>query len=78
MRTPQDVQKLIESAQLESPVDINNLLRGSFDDDLNDDVDTGSELMSSSFGDESELSALARKRGARQSERLRPAHCVST
>eukprot|EP00908_Phaeocystis_cordata_P016821 Transcript_28138.p1 GENE.Transcript_28138~~Transcript_28138.p1 ORF type:complete len:700 (+),score=376.44 Transcript_28138:143-2242(+) len=68
MRTPQDVQKLIESAQLESPVDINNLLRGSFDDDLNDDVDTGSELMSSSFGDESELSALARKRGARQSE----------
>ena len=76
------MQQLIESAQLDSPVDIPSLLRGSFDDelDLDDSVDTGSELLTpSSLGEgseggsknraarrhvESELDALRSENGA--------------
>jgi hypothetical protein len=61
------VQQLIESAQLDSPVDIPSLLRGSYDDelDLDDSVDTGSELLTpSSLGEGSEFGA--KKRAARR------------
>ena len=61
------VQQLIESAQLDSPVDIPSLLRGSYDDelDLDDSVDTGSELLTpSSLGEGSEDGA--KKRAARR------------
>ena len=61
------VQQLIESAQLDSPVDIPSLLRGSYDDelDLDDSVDTGSELLTpSSLGEGSE--GGTKKRAARR------------
>ena len=61
------VQQLIASAQVDSPVDIGALLRGSYDDELDLDasMDAGSELLTpSSLGDESEGSA--KKRAARR------------
>ena len=68
------MQQLIESAQLDSPVDIPSLLRGSYDDelDLDDSVDTGSELLTpSSLGEGSEDGAKKRaKRGRGPEEPL--------
>jgi len=61
------VQQLIASAQVDSPVDIGALLRGSYDDELDLDasMDAGSELLTpSSLGEESEGSA--KKRAARR------------
>ena len=54
------MQQLIASAQVDSPVDIGALLRGSYDDELDLDasMDAGSELLTpSSLGEESEGSA---------------------